>query len=434
MQPGHLRPPPEPGFQDSLDYLYGLQQFGIKLGLDNIRELLRRLGHPERTFASVHVAGTNGKGSVCAALAEILHQAGIRAGLYTSPHLHEFTERIRVGRDLIDPAQVARLTAELRALAEDIPATFFEFTTALALQYFARRQVPWVVLETGMGGRLDATNAVTPRLTIITSLCRDHAGHLGDGLARIAGEKAGIIKPGIPLVCAAQPAEALAVIAERAAAQGAPLHLAGRDFTCQPLAGGLAFSGLGLELAVARPGLVGGHQVENLGLALAAAALLRRQGVQLSDPALVAGTSVVRWPGRLEWWRDRQDLLLDGAHNEGGARSLADYLASRGISGVRWVVGMKVDKAPADLLAPLLPRAAALYCCAPPIDGALAPTLLVDAGVAAGVPAQAFDGPAAALAAARAECRPGEIVLVAGSLFLVAAVREILMSEEKTPA
>ena len=426
--------PADPAFAASLDYLYGLQRFGIKLGLENIRALLQRLGRPQEAFASVHVAGSNGKGSVCAALAEIFARAGVAAGLYTSPHLHSFTERIRVAGEPITEAEVAALTAEVRERAGEIPATFFEFTTALALLYFARRQVPWAILETGMGGRLDATNAVTPRLCVITSLCRDHSGHLGTDLAAIASEKAGIIKAGVPVLCAPQPEAAQAVISARAAALAAPLFLSGRDFEVCDGGGGLTFRGFGIELDGLRFGLAGRHQQLNLGLALAAAVLLRRQGVALPDAALRAGVAGVRWPGRLEWWRDGRSILLDGAHNEGGARVLAGYLAEQGLSGVRWVVGLKADKDADELLAPLLPLAGALYCTCPPVDAAYDPERLAAAARAAGHPATVLPEPAAALAAALADCRPGEVVLVAGSLFLVAAARDYLMILERAGA
>jgi len=427
-------PPAAPDYAASLAYLYGLQRFGIKLGLENIRALLDRLGQPQQTFASVHVAGSNGKGSVCAALAEIFDCAGVAAGLYTSPHLQSFTERIRVAGVPITETEVAGLTAEIRERSGSIPATFFEFTTALALLYFARRQVAWAVLETGMGGRLDATNVVTPQLCVITSLCRDHGSHLGSDLAAIAAEKAGIIKPGVPVVCAPQPPAALAVIEARAAALAAPCYLSGRDFDVRGPLGASSFRGLGLDLEGLEFGLPGRHQQLNLGLALAAAALLRRRGVPLATAALRSGVAKVRWPGRLEWWQGRREVLLDGAHNEGGARVLADYLGDEQLSGVRWVVGIKADKEMAELLAPLQPFATACYCTRPPVDAAHDPRAIAAAVRSSGCPAAVFEEPAAALAAALADRRPGEVVLVAGSLFLVAAARHYLQTLEKDPA
>ena len=285
-----------------------------------------------------------------------------------------------------------------------------------------------------MGGRLDATNAVTPRLCVITSVCLDHAGHLGTDLAAVAAEKAGIIKPGVPVVCAPQAPEALAVIAARAAQLAAPLFVAGRDFALQDENGSLIFRGFGVELPGLQLGLAGRHQQLNLGLALAAALLLVRQGVSLDEAALRQGLARVRWPGRLEWWRDGRSILLDGAHNEGGARVLAAYLAETGLAGVRWVVGVKADKAIDDLLAPLLPYAAALYCTRPPVDAAHDPAAIAALGLKAGLATQSFAEPEAALRAALAERRPGEVILVAGSLFLVAAARNWLLNLEKERA
>lgn len=417
-------------YRGSLDYLYGLQRFGIKLGLENIRTLLARLDHPESAFGILHVGGSNGKGSVSAALAEILAQAGYRVGLYTSPHLHSFTERIRVGGTAIAEDEVARLTAEIRSLADGVAATFFEFTTALALLHFRRRQVDFAVLEVGMGGRLDATNAVTPRLSIITPICRDHAEHLGGTLAAIAAEKAGIIKPGVPLVLGRQEPEALAVLLERAQRLCAPVLLCGRDFAPLPAAGGFSFRSPGLELAGLQPGLAGAHQHDNLSVALAAAGLLRGQGAHLPEAALRAGVAQVRWPGRLEWWQGRREVLLDGAHNEGGAKVLAAYLATLGAEGIRWVVGLKGDKRPDAILDPLLPLVTAIYCTEPATETAVPSEALRRRGEAAGVAGSVHATPAAAVAAALADRRGNEIVLVAGSLFLVAAAREYLMNQE----
>jgi dihydrofolate synthase/folylpolyglutamate synthase len=414
-------------YQESLDYLYGLQRFGIKLGLENIRTLLERLGRPEERFGILHVGGTNGKGSVCASLAEILRRAGYRVGLYTSPHLHSFTERIRVDGRPIDEAEVARLTDEIRRLAPDVPATFFEFTTALALCHFQREEVDFAVLEVGMGGRLDATNAVVPRVAVITPVCRDHAEHLGGDLATIAGEKAGIVKPGVPVVIGPQEPAAFHVLAERAREQGAPLFAFGRDFFMEKAPEGLSYRDQTGRLEGLRPGLAGAHQHENLALALCAAGVLHRQGVALADEALRAGVEAVRWPGRLEWWADDREILLDGAHNEGGARVLAAFLRELKPAGIRWVVGMKADKRPQDILGPLLPLASALYCTVPPVEEAVGAAGLVRLATPSGVRARAFVSPGKALDAALADRRPGEIVLVAGSLFLVAAAREALM-------
>lgn len=414
-------------YRESLDYLYGLQKFGIKLGLDNIRALLDRLGHPERAYGVIHVAGSNGKGSVCAYLDRMLREAGLRVGLYTSPHLHSFTERIRVNGVPIEETRVAAYTEELRRVAGELPSTFFEFTTAMALLHFQRERVDFAVLETGMGGRLDATNAVdSPRVTVITSICRDHAGHLGDDLATIAGEKGGIIKPGVPLVLGRQAPETDRVLRALARERQAPIRDCGNVSGPEGDDVLLSWHGRDWILEGLRPGLLGAHQRENLALALGAAEILAEQGVSLTPTVVRAGIAGTRWPGRLEWWGGQRRILLDGAHNEGGAAVLADYLRHLAPGAVRWVVGLKGDKEAAAILSPLLPWVTELYCTSPPVEEAVPPETLARLGRDAERPTRVFASCAEALAAALKEQRPGEIVLVAGSLFLVAAAREYL--------
>ncbi len=417
-------------YRESLDYLYGLQRFGIKLGLDNINRILDRLCRPERSYVTVHVAGSNGKGSVCAGIASILVQAGHKTGFYSSPHLHSFTERIRIDGQQISEAEAVELIAAVRSVSQDIPVTFFEFTTAMALLHFQRQQVDVAILEVGMGGRLDATNAVQPRITVVTPICRDHSEHLGDGLAQIAGEKAGIIKAQTPLVVSVQPPEALSVLLERAAAVDSPVFLAGRDFFVEPAVPGFDYRGLDLRLLGLECGLAGDHQQHNMGVALAVAELLARQGIALSAAAMRQGVAAVSWPGRLEWWRQQREVLLDGAHNEGGAQVLAAYLDSLSVSGVRWVVAAKANKDLEGILGPLLPRTKRLYCTVPPLENAVPAATIAGLADAFGVPNGCYDTPAAALMAALADRRQGEILLVAGSLFLVAAARELLQGLE----
>ena len=368
-----LCPTARPGLAAS-SILYGLQRFGIKLGLENIRALLERLGQPERRLspASTSPAAT-ARDRFRPAWRTILQRAGYRVGLYTSPHLHSFTERIRVDGEAIAEAEVARLTAQIRALAPEVPATFFEFTTALALLHFPRREVDLAILEVGMGGRLDATNAVTPRLCVITPMCLDHAEHLGADLAAIAAEKAGIIKPGVPVVCAPQPAEALSVLEKTAAERGAPLHLFGRDFQALSRGESFDFSGPDLRLEALRPALPGRHQQQNLGPALCRCGPAAPPGG--GDPRSGPAWGVAGCAGRDGWsgGATGAEILLDGAHNGGGARVLAAYLRGlAALTGVHWVVGLKGDKGVEEiLLAPLLPFARALYCTCPPVEAAV---------------------------------------------------------------
>src|SRR5512139_543220 len=222
-------------YPEALAYLYGLQKHGIKLGLKNVRTLVTLLGDPQAAFRSVHVAGTNGKGSVAAMTASILRARGFRVGLFTSPHLVSFTERIRIDDEQISESHVVALTGEIRELISSHPAemstpTFFEFVTAIAFEYFRRNRIDWAVVEVGMGGRLDSTNIITPEASVISRISYDHQAFLGDTLGEIAAEKAGIIKAGVPVISASQEREARDVIAAVSDERSAPLSVFGRDF------------------------------------------------------------------------------------------------------------------------------------------------------------------------------------------------------------
>ncbi len=286
--------------QQAIDWLYSTQMFGIKLGLDNVRRLLGEMGLPSPAQQIIHVAGTNGKGSTCAFMHAILGAVGINAGLFTSPHLVQFGERIRDVERMITSAEIAAGVTRLRQRVADWNPhpTFFELTLALALEWFAQRGNPWVMLETGLGGRLDATNAITPAVTVITSIGWDHTEMLGDTLAKIAAEKAGIIKPGVPVVTLPQEPEALAVIEHTARERGAPLTLVET-----PLEGTF--------------GLAGPHQRWNAAVAVAA---MRAAGFDLTDEVIERGLREVRWPARFQ--RIAPDLIIDGAHNPDAARVL----------------------------------------------------------------------------------------------------------------
>lgn len=413
-------------YRETLDYLYGLQRFGIKLGLSNTRRMLERLDHPERCAPVIHVAGTNGKGSVCATLARVLREAGLRVGLYTSPHLHCFTERIRVNDLCISEADVVRLTRDLRGRAGELPLTFFEFTTVLALQYFRERQVDFMVLEVGMGGRLDATNVVQPRVTVITPVSEDHAEHLGPDLAAIAREKAGIIKAGVPLILAVQTPQALAAIEGIAHAAGAPVRRAGRDFRISAQAECLEFHGQSLRLSGLKPRLTGAHQRDNLAVVLAVVELLGEQGVALSEAAIRGGIENVHWPGRLERWALVPPVLLDGAHNIAGAEALAAYLGECRLGKLPWVLGLSGKRRPEGICAPWLPHLAAAYVAEPGVDKAVAADEIAAFLAGQGCAATVCASPSAALRQALAEWPRAPLVVVAGSLYLVAEVRDWL--------
>ena len=295
-------------YPEAIEFLHGLRIFAAPFGLENTRRLAALAGDPQRQLRFIHVAGTNGKGSTCAMLEAVYRAAGFCVGLYTSPHLVSFRERLQVNRTLIPESDLARLVATLRRRNGDAGVTLFEFTTVLALQWFAEQHCDLVIWETGLGGRLDATNIVTPLASVITNIAFDHEAWLGDTLAKIAAEKAGIIKPGVPVLTATESPEALAVIAATAQKNGAPL------VEVPPPTADLASFPLGL---------IGRHQKNNAALALATVEALQPI-LPVTPEHLRAGLAAVSWPGRLQCvtQADGTQILLDGAHNPAGAEVL----------------------------------------------------------------------------------------------------------------
>ncbi len=419
-------------YQESLDYLYGLQKFGIKLGLENIRTFLSRLGHPENSFKSILIAGTNGKGSTASALAAILTQSGYRTGLYTSPHLHSFSERIRIDGTAIPEARIAELVATMQPYAESIPLTFFEFTTALALHFFAEHNIDIAILEVGLGGRLDATNAVEPILSVIAPVAQDHQQYLGDNIEQIALEKAGIMRAGVPVVSARQQPVVEKVLSDTAKQVGTTLASCGYRFDLIVRRQSFDYIGMQEKLADLRPGIPGQHQFGNMATSLAAAEMLKQFGYDINTAAMRAGIEQLFWPGRLEWMANKA-CLLDGAHNGAGAKALAVYLAEQGINNVHWIVGVKADKNINEILAPILPHVAAVYCVEPPVEEAVPAAELQTSAAQSGSTAKTFASVADAYQKARQAAGRDGVVLTAGSLFLVAAVRELILQEEGRP-
>lgn len=416
------------GKEAILEFLYGLQMFGIKLGLENIHTLLHSVDNPQNQYGIIHVAGTNGKGSVCTFLRAILMAAGYRVGTYTSPHLHQFNERITVDNCPIDDDELASLVDELRSGNPDVSATFFEFTTALALLHFSRSEVDVVVLEVGMGGRLDATNVVTPLVSVITSVSIDHGGYLGDSIEQIAAEKGGIIKAGVPVVISSQQEAVQSVLLRQADDAGALAFLYGRDFHCENGSDEMKVVSTDQVWTELRPQMLGRHQGENLATALMTLQCLLLHGYEVTQAQIRTAVAQATWPGRLEWWPDTHPpVLLDGAHNEAGATSLATYLQQHDYTKIRWVAGFKVDKDVAAILRCMLSLTLRVYAVEPPVEQPFPCEQIVDIVVASGGVGQSYADGVSALQQAQRDCRAGEIVVVAGSLFLVAACREYLI-------
>jgi dihydrofolate synthase/folylpolyglutamate synthase len=421
-------------YQECLAAMFRLHRFGIKLGLETIGAMLSALGDPQNHFHSIHIAGTNGKGSVAAMLASILHQAGYTVGRYTSPHLERFNERICVNDAPISDAAV--VNACQRALAiENLPRqpTFFEFTTAMALDEFARQKVQWAVIETGMGGRLDATNVLQPALAIITNISLEHRAYLGPTITAIAGEKAGIIKPDTPAVTGVRQRLARKVIEDQAVTHRASLYRHGREFRSrrrQPMH--FDYYGMDHIYRDLRLGLSGDHQVDNASLVLAACELLVRSGqVAISETALRQGLENTRWPGRLEVVGTAPDIILDGAHNLMSARILSrhlkHYLGDRSIT---LVVGILDDKPYRAILKDLIAPCKRVIVTQPKIDRAI-PVRQLEATArefASHVEVKADVGEAVrhALATSAKE----DVICVAGSLYVVGEAKTALAQLE----
>jgi dihydrofolate synthase/folylpolyglutamate synthase len=368
-------------YQSALEYLYGLTDYEKEriarydpdtLDLTRVRRVLARLGDPQTRFPAIHIAGTKGKGSVAAMCAAALQAGGLQTGLYTSPHLHTFRERIRIDAKPISEEALVALEQECRPAFDTEPElTTFEAITALAFVYFAQSQVDFAVIEVGLGGRLDATNVITPEVSVITSLSYDHTYLLGDTLADIAREKAGIVKPGVPVVTAPQDGEALSVIERICAERGAPLTVIGRDWRWQlsaaaPDQSPFRLDGQSFELRHPNDPsplegkytipLLGRHQVNNAAVAIAALELVRQDGIALSIEHIHEGLASTRWPGRFEILHRDPPVIVDCAHNADSASKLAAALAEW-FPDLRWtfVLGASRDKDVAGILRALAP-------------------------------------------------------------------------------
>jgi dihydrofolate synthase / folylpolyglutamate synthase len=421
---------PNSKYEKSLSAMYALRRFGIKLGLDAINAVLADLGHPQNNYRIIHVAGTNGKGSVAAMLSTIFHEAGYRVGRYTSPHLERFNERICIDNAPIGDALVVsayeRVCATPRLGRE---LTFFEFTTAMALYAFARQKVQWAIVETGMGGRLDATNAVRPELTVITNIALEHKAYLGNTLAAIAGEKAGIVKAGVPLVTGVSQRSARDVILKRAEDLGAPTLLKGRDFRCrQSREGRFSYFGRSHTWRHLIPGLKGRHQIENAALALAACETLTGTGgVDISEEAIRNGLAGSRWPGRLEVVSRRPLVILDGAHNLMAARQLARYLKDHyAHKKIALVIGVLDDKACEPILKDLMAPCHRVIITQPVIDRAVPANKLAAIARKFATDVVVVPEVGAAVGEALRQCADDEAVCVAGSLYVVGEAKTAL--------
>jgi dihydrofolate synthase/folylpolyglutamate synthase len=420
---------------EHLSTLYRLRRFGIQLGLASISRLMRGLGNPQDRYRCIHVAGTNGKGSVSALLSSVLAHGGYKVGLYTSPHLVRFNERIQINGRPISNQDVARAAeAVQRIYTQGEPPTFFECATAMAFHHFALANVDWGVVETGMGGRYDATNVIHPEACIISNISREHTEYLGNTLAKIAAEKAGIIKSGAGVVTGTRQKKALEVIERAASEKGAPLLRIGKEIKVRKDEDG-SFTYLGRQhrWAGLKVGLLGDHQIINAGLALGALELLMRKDLNMSDEAIYGGLAAARWAGRLEVLSEDPFILLDGAHNPSAVRTLRVFLEN-GMAPQRiiMVIGILKDKAWKPMLRQLAGLADCMILSRPQYERAADPEQLA-----------AFIRPVqrnlhviphlpGAISFALEEARRGDLVCITGSLYTVGEARAYLETRYAT--
>jgi dihydrofolate synthase/folylpolyglutamate synthase len=423
-------------YTKALDRLYALQKFGIKLGLNSTQNILERLGNPHQGLKCVHLAGTNGKGSVGAMLEATLLAAGIKTGFYTSPHLIHFAERFRLGGREISKTKVLDLINRVWAVCDERePPTFFEFVTAMAFLYFAEAGAEWTILETGLGGRLDATNVCWPLATVITNIGMEHQEYLGNSLKEIAWEKAGIIKEGVPLVHGVQQSSARKVVEDRALELKAPIIRKGRDISFRRTrSGGFVLNGRLWTIKDLHTNLQGRHQPGNACLAMGALEVMAEAGAAVGPEHFRQGLGKVNWPGRLEKFPSpsgEPSLWLDGAHNLPAARALIESLdlVRQDRYPLVMVVGVMADKDIRSILEILVSSADWVIFSRPRYSRAAEPSVLVKAAPLGAPPFETEPDLARAIDKARLRAGKNGVVLVTGSLFTVGEARAILTGD-----
>jgi dihydrofolate synthase/folylpolyglutamate synthase len=433
----------EDGYKNALEYLYSYVDFSLqkattyspaRFKLERMQALVASLGNPQQEYPSIHVAGTKGKGSVCIFCASALQEAGYKVGLYTSPHLDDYAERIQINTEFIPHAHLAELVEIIKPHVAAIPElTTFEITTALAFLYFARQKVDAAVIEVGLGGRLDATNVVKPVVSVITSISYDHTLLLGDTLTQIAGEKAGIIKPGIPLVVSPQEEEARLVIDQVARERSSPLLQVGKDILYEPISHSLEGQTIRVwpsngtpknPLTLSIP-LLGTHQAVNAATAYAALQIYNRDGLVIDQVAIKRGFAKAFWPGRFEIVQYSPPVILDCAHNRDSASKLRltldDYYSGKPVI---MIFGASEDKDILGMFAELMPRVKELIAVKSFHPRAIEPGKLVEMARSFDRPVKCFETIPEAMEKAMQQVGEDGLVLVTGSIFVVAEARK----------
>jgi dihydrofolate synthase/folylpolyglutamate synthase len=415
-----------------LEEMYKLRRFGIKLELATIRSILTALGQPQRQYRTIHIAGSNGKGSTASMLTTILTLTGYRVGLYTSPHLVRFNERIKInGREISNNRVVAAYEAVKNKHGRKREATFFEYTTAMAFYEFARQKVDVAVIETGMGGRYDATNVLTPMLSIITNISLEHQAYLGKTLSAIAREKAGIIKPRVPLVTGVRQESAMAVIRQTAAENKADCFRLGEHFKIRKhRAGDFSYSGPTTTLKNLSTRLPGAHQMHNAALAVAACEILNHRGLlSIPETSIRQGLLKVTWPARLEVVSEKPMIIIDGAHNLAGAGILARYLATAAeLAGkkILLVIGILDDKPYEAMLKKLVPLSDRVILTRAQIGRAVDPEILARIVRPMNRRVEIIGSVAEAVRQAVASVSPADVICISGSLYVAGEARHAL--------
>jgi dihydrofolate synthase/folylpolyglutamate synthase len=416
-------------YLETLNRIYNSRGGIIDLRLERMERALALFDHPEKTFPSLHIAGTNGKGSTAAMLHRILCSAGYRTALYTSPHLVSFTERMRINDEEITPDEVVALAAEIwrRTEAADIRLTFFEIVTVMALVYFARRQIDLAVIEVGLGGRFDATNLVRSIVSVITTISKDHEAFLGSDIASIAGEKAGIIKRGVPVVCGALPPEAMAVVEQIADANQTACHRSGQNFTLKlKTNGAFDYKGAKWNLPDLSVALRGAHQIRNAGVAIAALEVVYDR-FPASEVAIRSGLRNVSWAGRMEVILTNPTVIIDGAHNREGIDALIEELRQvRGGRRIRMLFAVMEDKDWRFMLENLagvvdeivFTRVSQLERSADPVQ--------LQQESAGKLQSRVIPDPRTAVETLVRSAAPNELIVITGSLYLLGEVRPLL--------
>jgi dihydrofolate synthase/folylpolyglutamate synthase len=416
-------------YQQTLDYLYGLEKFGMIFGLTQEERILDAIGNPHKEVQAIHIGGTNGKGSTAAMISSILQREGYRVGLYTSPHLIRFTERIKVNGKEIEEEEVVALTGWMRKEIETAgitaPFTFFDFTTAMALHYFKEKWVDLAILEVGLGGRLDSTNVIDPLISVITNIAKDHEEYLGKSILKIAHEKAGIIKKGRPLITAATQPSVLRLFSKVCREMGSPYFRVGKEFRyLRAEDGDFNYEGLNRKLWGIHLNLKGFHQVINATTAFGAMEVLEDLGHRVSTEAMINGVREVDWPGRLEMISSSPKVVLDGAHNPAGALVLKESLEEEfHYEHLVLLIGIMKDKDIQSMLHLLAPLADHIILTKPHTDRATPPSLLKRALGPNGKKAEVAEDFKKAIERGLSLTEKEDLLCITGSLYTVGEAR-----------